>query len=201
MNNTLKMSCELLETLRRISVTVTCTNCTCFQPIAIIGDSPIIISNLIAGQYTIEMTIADITEINDTIVEMITLSDNDKPINSTVIKTITESNKCATLPTNGPTCESMYVMYTPSYVRMLHVIYGVRVYVLATFRDGFRGFLGSPETPSSQFFKIVHKLSTYIKIIRWYRLLDCCNLMPLVVVRKPLPIIFRSAPAAFNTHL
>ena len=68
------------------------------------------------------MAIADSTEINDTIVEMITVSDNDKPVNSTVIKIITESNKCATLPTNGPTCESTYVMYIPSYVRMLHVI-------------------------------------------------------------------------------
>ena len=116
MNNTLKMSCELLEMLRRISVTVTCTNCTYFQPITIIGDSPIIVSNLIAGQYTIEMTIADTAEINDTIVEIITVSDNSKSINSTIIKMITESNKCATLPTNGPTCESTYVTYPLTYV-------------------------------------------------------------------------------------
>ena len=122
------MSCELLKTLRRISVTVTCTNCMYFQPITIIGDSPIIISSLIAGQYTIEMAIADSTEINDTIVEIITVSDNDKPVNSTVIKTIAESNKCATLPTNGPICESTYVacnvvcvyMYVPTYIIMCY---------------------------------------------------------------------------------
>ena len=62
MANTLEISCELLETLRRISATITCAKC---QPITIIGDSPIIISNLIDGQYTIEMAIADSTEIND----------------------------------------------------------------------------------------------------------------------------------------
>ena len=106
--NTLKISCELLETLRRISTTITCTNCTCFQPITIIGDSPIIVSNLIGGQYTIEMEIADSTEINDTIVEMILVSDN-IPINSTVVKMITESNKCTSASTKGPTSESMYV--------------------------------------------------------------------------------------------
>ena len=122
------MSCELLEMLRRISVTVTCTNCTYFQPITIIGDSPIIVSNLIAGQYTIEMTIADTAEINDTIVEIITVSDNDKLVNSTIIKMITESNKCATLPTNGPTCESTYVTYPLTYVLYVYI----RTYICAT---------------------------------------------------------------------
>ena len=94
--NTLIISCELLETLRRISATITCTNCTYFQPITITGDSPIVVSDLIAGQYTIEMSIADSTEINDTIVEIISVSDN-KSINSTVVKMITESNKCTSV--------------------------------------------------------------------------------------------------------
>ena len=76
MANTFEISCELLKTLRRISATITCTKC---QPITIIGDSPIIVSDLIAGQYTIEMAIADSTEIDDTILEIITVSDNDKP--------------------------------------------------------------------------------------------------------------------------
>ena len=107
--NALDISCKLLETLRRISATITCTNCTYFQPITITGDSPIVVSDLIAGQYTIEITIADSTEINDTIVETIIVSDNDKFFNSTVVKTITESNKCTSSPTNGPVCASMYV--------------------------------------------------------------------------------------------
>ena len=121
MANTLEISCELLETLRRISATIKCTNCTCFQPIAIIGDSPIIVSNLIAGQYTIEMSIADSTEINDTIVEIISVSDNDKPINSTTVNStivdmITTSTSTVTTfvsPTNMPVNESTYVcIYT-----------------------------------------------------------------------------------------
>ena len=112
MANTLEISCELLETLRRISATITCTKC---QPITIIGDSPIIVSNLIAGQYTIEMAIADSTEINDTIIEIISVSDNDKPINSTtvdstIVDMITTSTSTVTTfvsPTNMPVNESM----------------------------------------------------------------------------------------------
>ena len=108
--NTFEISCELLKTLRRISVTITCTKC---QPITIIGDSPIIVSNLIAGQYTIEMKIADCTEINNTIVEIITVSDNDKPVNSTIVNMITTSTSTVSMsvaPTNVhvPVNESMY---------------------------------------------------------------------------------------------
>ena len=109
--NTIKISCELLETLRRISVTLTYTNCTCSQPTTVIGDSPVTISDLVDGQYIVEMAIADATDINDTIVEIITVSDNDIPINSTIVKMITASNKCTSAlfvtPTNGPSGESM----------------------------------------------------------------------------------------------
>ena len=107
MVNTLEISCELLETLRRISATITCAKC---QPITIIGDSPIIVSNLITGQYTIEMAIADSIEINNTIVEIITVSDNDKPINSTTVDMITSTSTVTmfVIPTNasvnGSTC-------------------------------------------------------------------------------------------------
>ena len=106
MNKTLEISCELLKALRRISATITCTKC---QPITIIGDSPIIVSDLIAGQYTIEMAIADSTEINDTIVEIITVSDNDKFVNSTIFKMIEESDICTSASTNDPISEGMYV--------------------------------------------------------------------------------------------
>ena len=95
-----------MKTLRRISATITCTKC---QPITIIGDSPIIVSNLIAGQYTIEMAIADSTEINDTIVEIIIVSDNDKLVNSTIFKMIEESDICTSAYTNDPISEGMYV--------------------------------------------------------------------------------------------
>ena len=113
LTDTIEISCELLDILRRISVTVTCTNCTCYQPITVIGDSPIVVTNLVAGKYTVEMAVADATNINDTIVEIITVSDNDIPINSTIVKMITASDKCTSAmfvtPTNGPSSESMYV--------------------------------------------------------------------------------------------
>ena len=127
MANTLEISCELLETLRRISATITCTKC---QPITIIGDSPIIVSNLIAGQYTIEMAIADSTEINDTIVEIITVSDNDKPINSTTVNsiivdmitstsTVTVFVSPTNVPVNGSMCVYMYTYTTKLMMKLL----------------------------------------------------------------------------------
>ena len=92
--NTIEVSCELLGTLKRISVTVMCINCytSCSQPIVVVGDSPVTVADLVAGQYTVEMAIADKTDINDTIVEIITVSNNDIPINSTTVQMITASN-------------------------------------------------------------------------------------------------------------
>ena len=62
-----------------------------------IGDSPVVVSDLVAGQYIVEMAIADTTEINDAIVETITVSGNDKPsISSTTVKMITPTDTCTT---------------------------------------------------------------------------------------------------------
>ena len=103
--NTFEISCELFDTLRRISVTVTYADCNCCQPITVIGDSPVIISDLVAGQYIVEMGIADTTEINDTIVETITVSGNDKPsinkssINSSNEKMITPTDISTSMTT------------------------------------------------------------------------------------------------------
>ena len=92
--NTIEVSCELLGTLRRINVTAMCISCysICSQPIAVVGDSPVTVSDLVDGQYVVEMAIADNTDINDTITEIITVSDNDIPINSTTVQMITASN-------------------------------------------------------------------------------------------------------------
>ena len=91
--NTIEISCELLEKLRRISVAVTYADCSCCQPITVIGDSPVVISDLVAGQYIVEMAIADTTEINDTIVETVTVSGKNKPsISSTTVKMITPTD-------------------------------------------------------------------------------------------------------------
>ena len=112
--NTIEISCELLEKLRRISVTVTYADCNC-QPITVIGDSPVVVSDLAAGQYIVEMAIGDTTEINDTIVETITVSGNDIPsISSTTVKMITVTTQTSTMhmaatPANAnePSSESM----------------------------------------------------------------------------------------------
>ena len=138
MDNNFEISCELLETLRRISATITCTKC---QPITITGDSPIIVSDLIAGQYTIEMKIADSAEINDTVVEIITVSDKDKSIssivvNSTIVDMITTSTSNVTIfvsPTNmQSTYICMYCIYVHEYkyVPVLCTLYHVHSYNL-----------------------------------------------------------------------
>ena len=107
--NTIVVSCELLETLRRIIVTLTYADCSCHQPITVIGVSPVVVSDLVAGQYIIEMAIADTTGINDTIVETITVSRNDaSSINSTETNTIHK----AVTPTNELSSESMQLAIT-----------------------------------------------------------------------------------------
>ena len=109
MTSNFEISCELSETLRRISATITCTKC---RPITITGDSPIVVSDLIAGQYIIEMKIADSTEINDTIVEMITVSDNNRLISSAIVNSdmiTTSTSNIFVSPTNMPVNGSTYV--------------------------------------------------------------------------------------------
>ena len=56
------------------------------------------------------------------------------------------------------------------------------------YRGRFRGFPGKP-----LHLKIVHK-NFCIETMDSYTIKDTCNLRPLVVIRKPLPIISRSAP-------
>ena len=92
--NTIEISCKLLEKLRRISVTLTYAHCSCHQPITVIGDSPVVVSDLVAGQYIVEMAITDTTGINDTIVETITVSDVDKSYSMTNVKMITPTDTC-----------------------------------------------------------------------------------------------------------
>ena len=85
-----------------------CTNCACYQPITVIGDSPVVVSDLVVGQYIVEMAIADTTE-SDTIVDIITVSNSDIPINNTIVKMITASDIiCASAtPTKRSSSEGM----------------------------------------------------------------------------------------------
>ena len=76
--DTIRVSCELLETFERISVTVSSNSCTCSQPITIVGDNPITVPNLTTGVYTVEVIAVDSNDMrveNKKIFEMITLCD------------------------------------------------------------------------------------------------------------------------------
>ena len=58
-------------------VTLMYTSCTSSQPVTIVGDSPLVNSNLIGGDYTIEVAVMgsdNISDGNDEIVEIVTIS-------------------------------------------------------------------------------------------------------------------------------
>ena len=76
--NTIRVSCDLLETFNRISVTVSSNSCTCSQPITIVGDNPITVPNLTTGVYIVEVIAVDSNDMrveSNKITEMITLCD------------------------------------------------------------------------------------------------------------------------------
>ena len=73
--NTIRVSCELLETFTRISVTISSNSCTCSRPITMVDDNPITVSDLPIGVYTVEVTAVNSNDMNNRIVEMITVSD------------------------------------------------------------------------------------------------------------------------------
>ena len=105
--NTIQISCELLKELRRISVAVTYADCHCCQPITMIGDSPVVVSDLVAGQYIVEMAIADTTE-SDTIGDIITVSYSNIPINNTIARRITAPDICTSVtPTKRSSSEGI----------------------------------------------------------------------------------------------
>ena len=67
--NTIRVSCELLE---RINVTISS------QPITMVNNNPITVSDLPIGVYTVEVTAVNSNDMsieNNRIVEIITLSD------------------------------------------------------------------------------------------------------------------------------
>ena len=72
--NTIRVSCELLE---RINVTISSNSCACSQPITMVDNNPITVSDLPIGVYTVEVTAVNSNDMsieNNRIVEMITLS-------------------------------------------------------------------------------------------------------------------------------
>ena len=80
--NTIEVSCELLETYNRISVTIFSNSCTCSPPVTVIGDNPIIIFNLTAEVYTVEVTAVSMNDViieNKRITEMIMVYNKSSP--------------------------------------------------------------------------------------------------------------------------
>lgn len=95
-SNTIKVSCELLETYQRIRVTVSNNGCTCSPPVTVIGDNPITVFNLTAEVYTVEVTVVN--------------NNNVSIGNKNIITMITVSNKSPTTDESG--------MYVASYIAM-----------------------------------------------------------------------------------
>ena len=91
--NTIRVSCELLETFEGIRVTISSNSCTSSPPITIIGDNPITVSYLTIGIYTVEVTAVNSNDSNveiNKIVEIITVLESNKSTASAAI----ESGMC-----------------------------------------------------------------------------------------------------------
>ena len=76
--NTIRVSCELLETYERIRVIISSNSCTCSQPITMVDDNTITVPNLTTGVYTVEVTAVNSNDMSiedNKIVKMITLCD------------------------------------------------------------------------------------------------------------------------------
>ena len=72
--NTIGVSCELLGNLARVNITLICTSCTSNSEYhTTVDDSPIVIPNLPAGNYTVDVTAMDA---NIRTVEVIMVSDD-----------------------------------------------------------------------------------------------------------------------------
>ena len=100
--NAIGVSCELLGNLPRVNITVKCTSCTSnFKPYSVITDGPIIIANLPAGNYTVDVVFVDSVYTDITTTEMIVVS-NDVTTNIT--------NRPAIEPT-GITCTGILLCY------------------------------------------------------------------------------------------
>ena len=92
--NTIGVSCELLENLPRVNITVKCTSCTSsFKPYSIITDGPIIIANLPAGNYTVDVVVVYSVYFNISTSEMIVVSND--------VTTNMSTNGSASEPTTG----------------------------------------------------------------------------------------------------
>ena len=88
--NTVEVSCKLLGNLARVNVTLNCTSrIGGLEYYTVVDDSPIVMPNIPAGNYTVDTTAA--VDINFRTVEMIAVADN-----------VTTSS----LPTYGPTTDA-----------------------------------------------------------------------------------------------
>ena len=74
MFNAIKVSCKVLGKPTRVNVTLKCTGCTnSFKSYTVMTDDPVIILNLPAGNYTVEVIAVNF---NITTVEEIVVSGN-----------------------------------------------------------------------------------------------------------------------------
>ena len=95
--NTIKVSCELLGNLSRVNVTLNCTSCDSSSEYhTTVDDRPIVISNLPAGNYIVNVTAVDV---NIRTVEVIMVSDDVIATTTATLSTITTATTTNTLST------------------------------------------------------------------------------------------------------
>ena len=75
--NTIGVSCELLGNLVRVTVILNCTSCIgSDESYTILGDSPVVIPNLPAGNYSVDVIAVDISNVIIRTMKVIIMSDN-----------------------------------------------------------------------------------------------------------------------------
>ena len=95
--NAIEVSCELLRNLARVNVTLKCTSCTNSSEYhTTVNDRPIVISNLPAGNYTVDVTAVDVDFIT---VEVIMVSDDVTTTTTNTLSSIVTATTTNTLST------------------------------------------------------------------------------------------------------
>ena len=101
-SNTIEVTCKLFGEMARVNVILTCIDCTDSSTrYSILDDSPVIIPELPAGNYTAEIMTVDM-DIVLRAVKMVAISDN-----VVTATTNTPTNDVTDTTTNAPSTESI----------------------------------------------------------------------------------------------
>ena len=119
-SNIIEVTCKLFGDLARVNVILTCINCTGSSTrYSILGDSPVVIPDLPAGNYTADIIAVDIYNNIIRNVEVIVMSENaaTDTVSTSAVSTI-EVLTTNRATTNVPTTKSNNILYSYYKLRL-----------------------------------------------------------------------------------